>query len=243
MLKESNTSLSLIIPAYNEQRVIKKTLQETVNYLMSKKYPWEVIVVDDGSTDNTAKIAEKFTGKGIKVVRLIANSGKGDAIRRGVVESRYKYIIFTDCDLSVPLKNIDKFLAILSKGGDVVIGSRRVAGSKIHVHQPFVRETMGRVFTFLTRKILQTNLADFTCGFKGFSSVVAKEIFTKGLIKRWAYDSEVLFLATKAGYKITEVPVEWYNRADSRVNLKLVVLESLFDLLRIRLNYLIGKYY
>lgn len=237
-----SVTLSLIIPAYNEQKIIKKTLQELENFLRKEKYSWEVIVVDDGSRDNTVRIAKKFSDKGVRTVSLAKNSGKGAALREGVRNATGQFIIYMDCDLSVPLKNIDIFLKKLQEGSDLVIGSRRIKGSNIKVHQPLIRESMGRVFTFLTRTILQTNLADFTCGFKGYKTVAAKELFSKGRINRWAYDSEILFLANKKEYRIYQMPVEWMNRADSRVNLKKVVLESFLDLLRIRINNFAGKY-
>lgn len=234
--------LSLIIPVYNEQKIIKDTLQKVLNFLQPKKYKWEILVVDDGSRDNTLRIATKFSKKGVSTIRLKKNSGKGAALREGVKKASGKYIIYTDCDLSVPIKNIDKFLKKLDEGWDFVIGSRRVSGANIKVHQPLIRESMGRVFTFLTKKVLQTNLADFTCGLKGFDGKKGQELFEKGMVDRWAYDSEILFLANKKKYRIFQMPVEWANRADSRVNLKKVVLESLRDLLRIRLNYALGRY-
>lgn len=237
-----NTHLSLVIPAFNEQKIIKTTLSKVINYLNNKNYTWEIMVVDDGSRDNTVRIAQKFIKKGVKVFMLPKNLGKGAALREGVKNSSGKYVVYTDCDLSVSIENIDKFLRYLEKGSDLVIGSRRVVGSKITVHQPIIRELMGRVFTFLTRKILNTNLADFTCGFKGFEGDVARKLFAKGMINRWSYDSEILFLAHKFGHKIFEMPVEWFDRKDSRVNLKRVVLESFWDLIRIRANFARGMY-
>lgn len=234
--------LSIVIPVYNEQKIIKKTLSVVLNFLTLKKYPWEVIVVDDGSRDNTVRLAQKYTRKGVRVLKLQKNSGKGAALREGIRNSNGKLVIYTDCDLSVPIKYVDKFVRELQKGSDLVIGSRRVVGSKIAVHQPIIRESMGRVFTFLTQKLLQTKLADFTCGFKGYKGEVGRTLFAKGKVDRWAYDSEILYLANHSGYKIFEMPVEWYNRKDSRVNLKRVVLESFLDLIKIRINNFKGRY-
>jgi len=240
--KNSSIYLSLIVPAYNEEKIIKSSLEKIIKYLKSRGYTWEILVVDDGSVDNTVKIAETFSKKGVRVVRLSRNFGKGKALREGVMKSIGEYVVYSDCDLSVPIEAIDSVLIKLEKGIGVVIGSRRVPGAHIMVHQPFLREAMGRVFTLLTQIILQMKLVDFTCGFKGFSKKAAKKVFSKGKVNRWAYDSEILFLAKLNKYKIAEVPVSWFNRKDSRVNLRHVVWESFIDLLKIRKNQFVGEY-
>jgi len=233
--------LTLIIPAYNEEKIIGETLESILNFLSSKTYPWEVIVVDDGSRDKTSTIVKTFEKQGVRLISFTRNKGKGAAIRAGVKKSRGEFIIFSDADLSVPIENIDKFLLELRKN-DVVIGSRRIKGSKILIHQPWLRESMGRVFTFLTRVILNSKISDFTCGFKGFRREVALDIFGKAKLERWAYDAEILFLAKKRGNKIAEMPIFWKNREDTRVVLGSAVLSSFIDLLRIRLNDFLGKY-
>lgn len=233
--------LSLIIPAYNEGKVLKQNLLKIVSFLKVKKYSWEIVVVDDGSRDNTHGISRSLSSMGIKAYKLIVNQGKGGALKEGFDKATGENLIFMDADLSVPLTNIDLFLSQL-RNYDVVIGSRRVKGSKIVVHQPFIRENMGKVFTKLTQCVTSTNLADYTCGFKGFKKNAGKKIFTHSLIKRWSYDAEIMFLANKYGYKIDQIPVEWFNRADSRVRLGDAVFTSLFDLIKIRVNDLMGKY-
>jgi dolichyl-phosphate beta-glucosyltransferase len=238
------TKLTLIIPAYNEERVIKNSLKETISYLSKKKYQWEVIVVDDGSTDETASLVADFASrnKKIKLVKHPKNQGKGAALRTGVLKARGEYIIFSDADLSVSIINIDKFVDVLKKTSEVVISSRRVKGARIIVHQPLVRETMGRVFTWLARMVTGVDVVDFTCGFKGFRRKAALKIFGQSLVDRWAYDSEILFLARKYSCQITQVPVEWRNRGDTRVVLRNVIIESLVDLIKIRLYDLLGRY-
>lgn len=233
--------LSLLIPAYNEEKIIESTLEKVLNFLSKKKYSWEVIVIDDGSIDLTSLKAKKFNKDGVKVVRYEINRGKGVALKEGVQRAKGDFIIFSDADLSVPISNIDKFLTTLKKA-DVVIGSRRIPGAKILVHQPLIREALGRGYTWLTKFVTGVSVADFTCGFKGFSQKSAKEIFSKTIICRWAYDSEILFLAKKMNYKLAEIPVEWSNREDTRVVLRNVILESLKDLISIRINDLLGKY-
>ena len=233
--------LSLLIPAYNEEKIIESTLEKVLKFLSKKKYSWEVIVIDDGSHDQTSLKAKKFNKEKVLVVRYEINRGKGGALKEGVNKARGDYIIFSDADLSVDIGKVDGVLNALKKS-DVVIGSRRIQGAKILVHQPILREFMGRGYTHLTKLVTGVNLADFTCGFKGFRKNAAKYIFKKTLINRWAYDSEILFLAKKFEYKLTEIPVEWKNREDTRVVLKTVIIESLKDLLSISLNDFLGKY-
>jgi dolichyl-phosphate beta-glucosyltransferase len=233
--------LSLIIPAYNEGKVLKQNLSKIISYLEGKKYSWEIVVVDDGSRDNTLDIAKSFKNKGVKAYQLEPNRGKGGALKEGFDKAAGEYLIFMDADLSVPLKNIDIFLGEL-KNNDVVIGSRRVEGSDIVVHQPLVRESMGKVYTLLTKIVTATNLADYTCGFKGFKNDVGKRIFKSSHITRWSYDAEIMFLAHKFGYKIKQIPVEWFNRVDSRVRLGSAAITSFADLIKIRIYDLLGKY-
>jgi len=239
---KENITLSLIIPAYNEEKIIRNTLQKVTSYLKDKKHSWEVIVVDDGSKDKTSKIVSSVKNKSIRLVRLPKNKGKGAALKAGVNAAKGEFIIYSDADLSVPITNIEKFLNLLKKENDVVIGSRRIKDAEIAVHQPWVRETMGRVFTLLTKLVLLMDISDFTCGFKGFKKIAAKEIFSKSEIDRWAYDSEILFLAKIKGYKIEQAPIVWENREDTRVVLKNVVFETLKDLFKIRVNHFSGRY-
>jgi dolichyl-phosphate beta-glucosyltransferase len=240
--KGSHIFLSVVIPAYNEEKIIKKNLRKIMTYLDKKKYTWQIVAVDDGSRDKTSKQVKKIKTKRIKLITFEKNQGKGAALKKGFEEATGEYIIFMDSDLSVPLNHIDNLLGYFQKGYEVVIGSRRVEGSKIEVHQPIMRESMGRVFTYLTRKIAGVNLRDFTCGFKGFTREAGKRIFGLSRVKRWSYDAEILFLANKFGYQIKEVPVSWKNRPESRVVLGVDTFTSFRDLLVVRLNYILGKY-
>lgn len=239
---KKSIKLTILIPAYNEEKVIKGTLNSILKEEANKGYSWEIVIVDDGSHDSTSKIVKNFDAQKVHLVRLPQNRGKGAALREGVLDSQGNFIIFMDADLSVPLENIDVFLKELEKGFDVVIGSRRLGGSNILVHQPWLRENMGRVYTLLSKIVTANNIADFTCGFKGFTKRAAFDIFQKSLIDRWSYDAEILFLAKKLGYKIREMPVSWVNRSATRVVLGNAVLTSLRDLLKIRLNDISGKY-
>ncbi len=237
-------TLSIVVPAYNEEKIIKANLRKIVNYLQTRKYSWEIIVADDGSVDKTARLVRNFSNKykAIRLVKLFHNTGKGGALREGVLAAEGKFVIFMDADLSVDLENIDKFLKELKKGSDVVIASRRIKGAQIDIHQPWLRENMGKVFTSMTRFIIGVPLADFTCGFKGFSRKSANQIFKAALINRWAYDAEIMFLAKIYKYKILEIPIHWKNREDTRVKLGGVVFETLRDLIRIKAYDFLGKY-
>lgn len=236
--------LSLIIPAYNEEKIIADNLEKVSSFLKTKKYGWEIIVVNDGSKDKTAEIVERLSEKDkkIRIINLGVNQGKGAAIRAGVLGAKGEYILFSDADLSVPVDFADSFLETLEKGADVVIGSRRTAHSNIIKHQKLLRESLGRVFTMLSKITTFTNISDFTCGFKAFRKDAAIAIFSRTLINRWVYDTEILFLAKKLKYKIIEMPVDWVNRGDSRVKLMKVVVPSFIDLFRIRMYDLLGKY-
>lgn len=234
--------LSLIIPAYNEENLIVDTLNKITGFLKNKRYSWEIVVVDDGSFDNTSKLVKKYKNNRVRLLKLTKNEGKGAALREGFLHSIGKYRIFTDADLSVEIKYLDKMLLELKNNFDVAIASRRVPGSKIEIHQPFHREKMGQGYTLLTSLVLGMKLKDYTCGMKGFSGKAAEKIFSVSTIDRWAYDSEILYLAKINGFKISQVPIVWKNRGDTRVHLKNVIFESFIDLLSIRVNDLLGKY-
>ncbi|MBN1168616.1 glycosyltransferase family 2 protein [Candidatus Woesebacteria bacterium] len=234
--------LSLIIPAYNEEKLIVKTLNRVVGYLKKKKYSWEIIVVDDGSKDKTSKLVKSYNSKKVRLITLKENSGKGAALKEGFLAATGQYHIFTDADLSVEIENIDKLMSYLEGDFDVAIASRRIEGAKIKVHQPWHREKMGQVYTALTSFIMGMDLKDYTCGMKGFTKKASKEIFKRSKIKRWAYDSEILFLAKELGFKIKQAPIVWKNRGDTRVRLKSVIFESFGDLLKVRVNHILGKY-
>lgn len=234
--------LSVIIPAYNEEKIIGENLKKIVGFLSRQKYSWEIVVVDDGSKDRTSEIVKSLKNPRIKLIKLSKNSGKGAALREGVKNAAGDSVIFTDADLSVPIDFLSLFLEKLKDGSDVVIGSRRTKGSKIIRHQPLLRETMGRFYTLLSNLVTGTNISDFTCGFKGFTARAAHTIFSKSLVDRWSYDVEILYLANKLGFRILEIPVSWINREETRVSLGSAVTTSFTDLIRIRFNDLLGKY-
>lgn len=235
--------LSIIIPCYNEEHRLQKSLPVCVSYLEKKNFPWEIIIIDDGSTDKTVSVARRWqeNNPNIKIHNFKSNLGKGAAIKAGVFLSNSKYIIFFDADLSVPIDNIEIFLRAL-ENYNLAIGVRRHPLSKIIKHQPWSREFMGHFFTKLVNLILLKGVYDATCGFKGFRSHVARKIFQKQKINRWAFDAEILFLAQKDNFSLAQIPVTWSDNSDTRVQLFRSTIGAFLDLLKIRYYAFCGEY-
>ena len=236
--------LSLIIPAFNEDRRIGQSLERILSFFRAQSYPFEIIVVDDGSTDRTVEVVRGFAASDpqLRVEPQPQNRGKGEAIRKGMLLAGGKYLFFSDADLSVPIEAVPDFLSRLEAGDDVAVGSRRIAGAVIEVHQPIHRELMGKVFTGLSNLILGLKLKDFTCGFKAFRRDAARELFSRQRLGGWSFDSEILYLAKSKGYRIAEVPVVWRNDEATKVRLGRDVVRSFVDLWNIRINHTLGKY-
>jgi dolichyl-phosphate beta-glucosyltransferase len=233
--------LSIVIPAHNEERRLPATLDRIVSHLSGASFPWEIIVIDDGSRDRTAEIVRSAHPD----VRLSSNPlrlGKGSAIRKGVFEARGRYIVFMDADLSVPLVHLEPMLAILRQGVPVVIGSRRAPGSKIVVHQPLIREKLGQFFNIVIRLLGLSSFHDTQCGFKGFHRETARRIFSLQKTGRFAFDVEVLHIAAHHGFEIRELPVQWFNSRETKVIPLLDPFLMLVDIIRIRLQSWQGKY-
>lgn len=231
--------LSVVIPVYNEQNCIYGTLKTISSYLQTKQFHSEIIIVDDGSTDNTVLEVKRFiqeSGVEIRILRNEKNCGKGKAVNVGVREATGEYILLTDADLSTPIEQFNTFLEkIYQQKEKIIIGSRRISGAHIEVHQPYLREFLGRGFTILSNLILSTNYSDFTCGFKCFKREVAKLIFSKQTIWRWGYDAEILYLARRMGISVREVPVLWRNNPNTKVKLLYDTIFSFLELLKIKL--------
>lgn len=225
--------LSLIFPAYNEEFRIAKSLGIAFEYLQKQNYSFELIVVDDGSSDSTAELVSQFN-KDIKLFRQAENLGKGAAVRRGMLEASGSFRVFSDSDLSTPVYELKKILASLEKGADICIGSRGLDSSLIKEHQPFYREFMGRFFNKIVQFYLFKGIKDTQCGFKGFRENAAIDIFSKQSIDGFSFDVEVLFLARKLGYKIEEVAVEWYNDERTKVDPIKDSTRMFFELIKIK---------
>ena len=243
-------SLSIVIPAFNEELRLPASLRNLASYLAETRpfEPVEVIVVDDGSQDRTGEVARAETqtladaGASLTVIRNSSNRGKGYSVRRGLIESQYDWRLFTDADLSAPIEELEKLARdALSGNCDLAIGSRALDRSLIGTHQPFYREAMGRVFNLHVRLLTGLRIEDTQCGFKLISGRAASEIASRQRLNGFGFDVEQLFLAQKLGFKVAEVPVRWYNSADSRVGLS-DGLKAFGDVLRVRWNDWLGRY-
>lgn len=229
--------LSIVIPAYNEEKRIGETLKRNLNYLKSKRYDFEVIVVNDGSSDKTSEIVKRF--KNVRLISYDTNQGKGHAVKVGVLNANGDYILFCDADLSTSMEEVEKLLRFI-KEYDVIIASRAVKGSQVKskAHRKF----LGRVFAFLVNILAVPRVKDTQCGFKLFKKRAAREIFSRQKIKGWAFDVETLFLARKLGYKIKEIGVRWQHFDHKDVGPTWHSFRMLVEVLAIRLNYILGKY-
>lgn len=227
-----NIFLSIIVPVFNESKRIKN-IHQIIKYLKSKDFASELVVVSDGSTDDTLKKLLNFKRKyRFKILNLDSNRGKGYAIKKGMLEARGKYRLFTDIDLSVPIDEFDEFIPLL-KRYDIIIGIRK---NKLIIHQPKLRELLGKGFTYLSNKVLNVNVSDFTCGFKCFSKRSAEQIFGRLTVNRWGFDAESLFLASYLGFRIKEFSVTWINKPYTKVKLPQDIFQSLYDLVKIRIK-------
>lgn len=233
--------LSIIIPAFNEEKRLGDTLESIKSFMDSKEFDYEVILVDDGSSDATSEIAKNtslFKKGFLKILQNDGNRGKGYSVKRGVADSKGKYILFSDADLSTPISEFDKLMEGINKGADIVIGSRSIKTSKIEIRQPLYRQTMGRVFNLIIKCVLGEKFNDTQCGFKLFIGKAAKSLFDQLTVMGFAFDVEILFLARKNGFKVEERGVEWKNSSDSKVHPLRSSLEMLKDVLKIRLIHI-----
>jgi glycosyltransferase involved in cell wall biosynthesis len=235
--------LSIVIPSFNEELRLPVTLAEISAYIRASKRETEVIVVDDGSTDRTADVANSFRGE-IQRLRVVANDtnrGKGYSVRHGMTEARGRIVLFTDADLSAPIDEADKLLAALADH-DVAIGSRALDRSLISVRQSVFREYAGIVFNFIVRFILRLPFVDTQCGFKAFRRERCRVIFQQQRIERFGFDPELLYLARHHGLSAAEIPVRWAHSPATKVSMLRDSLQMFADIFIIRWNALSGRY-
>ncbi len=225
--------ISIIIPAYNEEQRIVKNLKSALDYLQKQNLKFEIIVVDDGSDDNTVKVINNFNDS-IKVIQLGKNLGKGAAVRTGMLSAKGKITLFSDADFSTPLYEMQKLIKKIDDGADICIGSRALDRSYVKKHQPFYREFMGKIFNQFVQFLVFKGITDTQCGFKAFKKEIANKLFSLSKINGFSFDVEILYLATKFGYKIEQVPVEWYNDTRSKVNPIKDSLSMFLELIKIR---------
>lgn len=230
--------ISIVIPAYNEAGRIAPTLARVDEYCSSNFERFEIIVVNDGSSDHTAAVVSDASNNmsAVRYASYEQNRGKGYAIRFGVAMSKGDLILISDADLSTPIEEVEKLLVFHDAGYDITIGSRAVEGSRIEVKQPFWRIFMGKVFNRLVRFLILEDFNDTQCGFKLFAGSQARGLFPTAMVDRFAYDVEILYLARRAGYKIKEVPIRWMNSPDSSVNPLKDSFQMLKDIVRVKLS-------
>ena len=233
-------SLSIIIPAYNEAKRLPASLVKVREYLSAS--PWEfaeVVVVDDGSTDDTVHVARDA---GVRVLQNPGNRGKGYSVKHGMLEAKGEWALFTDADLSTPIGEIEKlWSALVDESAQVAVGSRAVDRSLVGVHQPWLREAVGRVFNAAMRLVTGLPFKDTQCGFKLFQTSAGREVFSRQQLDGFGFDVEVLFIAKQLGFRSLEVPVRWDNVEGTKVSL-LLGFAAFLDLLKVRRNALQGKY-
>ena len=250
-----DVTLSVVIPAYNEERRLPQTIAVIVSYLEAQPYRSEVLVVDDGSTDRTAEVADKFAGATSRVsFKVLRNEhrGKGYTVRTGMLSAEGRYILFSDADLATPIEEWRKLHPFLESGDDVVIGSREGLGAQ-RIGEPWHRHAMGRIFNALVRVVALGGIEDTQCGFKAFTQPAAQRIF--GALRLYgddarevrgaavtAFDVEVLYLARKWGYSVREVPVTWRYGEETKVDPLRDSWRNFTDVLRVRWNALRGRY-
>ena len=236
--------LSVIIPCYNEQERFINSIEHFLNYLKKQKYQWEIILVNDGSKDKTLTLIKQkaITNPNLKIVSYNNNQGKGYAIAKGVENAKGEIILLSDLDHAVPIQTIETFFKYFEKKIPMVIGSRRVKGSKLIRRQHPLRELLGKGFTLLVKLFIDYKIKDATCGFKAFNNKTAKKIFKKITIFDWAFDAELLYLCKIYKVNYIQAPVVWTDVKGSKVSVIRDVFKSLFGLLKIRLNDISKKY-
>jgi dolichyl-phosphate beta-glucosyltransferase len=242
---QAGVHLSVVIPAYNEECRLPKTLNQSIEYLKSQSYRSEIIVVNDGSTDGTEEVVRRYLSNPLSVKLLAhsdgANHGKGASVRLGMLKAEGSYRLFMDADNSTTLDQIDRFWPLFKEGYDVVIGSRALRGSVIGVRQACYKELAGKLGNWFIRVCAVPGISDTQAGFKMLCAEKAKVIFRRQTIERWGFDIELLVIARSHGFRIGEVPIKWINASGSKVTIG-SYFEVLNEVWRIRRNLKAGLY-
>ncbi|NCC33156.1 MAG: glycosyltransferase family 2 protein [Chloroflexia bacterium] len=234
--------LSIVIPAYNEEERIIPTIGAIASYVTGLGLPWELIIADDGSRDQTVALVESLEMVNLRLLRAERNGGKGSAVRRGVLEARGRYILFDDADNSTPIEELPKLLRKLDQEGyDVAVGSRAAGGTE-EAHKNLLRRTLSGGLRWIVRHFFRIGVRDTQCGFKLFTREAAHRLYAAQTIDGFSFDLEILYLADRIGYKIAEVPVTWIDAPGSKVDTSREVQRFLRDLVRIKWNDLRGVY-
>jgi glycosyltransferase involved in cell wall biosynthesis len=235
---------SIVIPAYNESARIAASLERVLAYIDQRGWDAEVLVVNDGSRDNTAEIVHDYLKKSprLRLLENPGNRGKGYSVRNGMLHAGGDILLFSDADLSSPIEEADKLFAAIANGADIAIGSRWLESHLQTQRQPLHRQLFGRVFNLLLRVILGLKFKDTQCGFKVFTRHAGQAIFPAQKIERWGFDPELLYLAKRFGFSVAEVPVAWAHREGTRINPLRDGIRMFGEMLKIRWNALSGKY-
>jgi dolichyl-phosphate beta-glucosyltransferase len=235
---------SIVIPAYNEGARLSATLEKVLAYAHARGWDAEVIVVNDGSRDNTADIVRTFAAKdsALRLVENPGNRGKGYSVRNGMLNARGRIVLFSDADLSSPIEEAPKLFQALEEGADIAIGSRWLRAETQTQRQPLHRQIFGRIFNLMLRITLGLKFKDTQCGFKAFKLPAVQAIFPLQRIERWGFDPEILFLARKFKFKVQEIPVAWGHSGGTRIHPLVDGSRMFMEMLRIRWCDLTGKY-
>lgn len=235
--------LSVIIPAYNEEKRISKTLESLKEYFKNKKYDFEILVVDDGSKDKTVEVVEDFAKDfpELKVVVNKRNHGKGYVVRKGMLEAKGDYRLFMDADNSTKIDQFDKLFPYFEKGFDVVIASIALKGAKVAHTEKFYKRIFGKSGNLFIQIVLVPGIKDTQRGFKIFTAKATEDIFGRLKLDKWGFDFEALAVARKLKYKIKEVPITWKNDPESKVKLS-AYAKTMLEVLKVRLGLWEGEY-
>jgi len=235
---------SIVIPAFNESARIPATLESVIACIRANKWDAEVIVVNDGSVDNTAEIVRSIAGNApeLRMIENPGNRGKGYSVRNGILHALGDIVMFTDSDLSAPIVEAERLFAAISAGADIAIGSRWLESGRQTHRQPLYRQFFGRCFNTVCRMVMRLPFADTQCGFKAFTRDAAQTVFQLQTIERWGFDPEILFIALKRGYTVKEVPVSWAHDARTRMSYLRDGMQMLKELVIVRWNALTGHY-
>ena len=236
--------LSVIIPVYNEERRIEDTLFRINDYLTTQEFSSEVVIVNDGSIDDTLKLTKETLEKTSLTNQVLSreiNRGKGYSVREGVLQANGEFILFSDADLSTPIEELEQLIPWIEKNYDIVIGSRGLKDSDIQIHQSWLRETSGKIYNALVQGLIIRGIKDTQCGFKLFKRIAAFDVFKRQRIEGFSFDVEILFIAKRLGYKIKEVPIVWRDSRPSKVRMPVESFKMLWELIKIRMTDIVKR--
>ena len=228
----------MVVPAYNEQDRIGPTLERINEYLSEQDYTWSVVVVSDGSTDKTNQIVSDFcTGHPkFSLIESVPNRGKGFVVRKGMLETKSKWLLFSDADLAAPIEEVEKLIKTVGPDVPIAIGSRPLKESNLEIRQPWYREAAGRAFNLMVQLFAVRGIKDTQCGFKLFRNDVAKAVFVRSKLTGYGFDFESLMIARDLGFQIAEVPIRWSHQEGSKVNMLKDGAKMLTELVKLRLQ-------